>query len=145
MSTAAELVQKYAVFEYILLGDLRDLLEDPISGTSRKWLLAVLDALTQTLPVELELQQADEGYLSPVLERFPNWSPQVLGLHRARRNLSLQLVALRDRVENHEPLADVVRALRHDLRDWMLCYRAQCRREARMLQVAMTLDVGSGD
>jgi len=66
------LLEDYAAMEYILLSDLRDLLEEPADDMTRKWLRAVLDALLKTLPWELELQDAG-GYLSEVLEQYPNW------------------------------------------------------------------------
>src|SRR5579872_2956860 len=62
----AQLLDHYSSLEYILLGDLRDLLEEPVDDESRKWLLAVLDTLLDTLPREFDLEDED-GYMSEVL------------------------------------------------------------------------------
>lgn len=144
MATTAQLLQKYATFEHILLGDLRDLLEEPPDEHTPHWLLAVLDALLQTRPIEMELQ-AQDGYLSPVLEKYPSWSPQVDSLYRRHIELSEKLRLLRDRIGNKQPFAETARELRRDLRDWMLSVIGQHRSEAHLLQMAMTLDVGAGD
>ena len=64
---AATDLRQCTEFEYILLGDLRDLLEDPPSDENRKWLVAVLDALIDTLPKEFALKSRD--YPSEVVRR----------------------------------------------------------------------------
>jgi hypothetical protein len=144
MSTTAELLQKYSTFEYILLGDLRDLLEEPEDEFTGKWLLAVLDSLVQTLPVELELQELD-GYLSPVTDKYPSWTPRVEMLHRKQADLFETLRLLRDRIASNTSFHEVAAVVRLELRDWMLCCIAQRRSETRLLQTAMNLDVGAGD
>lgn len=144
MSTTAELLQRYSTFEYILLGDLRDLLEEPADEFTGKWLLAVLDSLVQTLPVSLELQELD-GYLSPVTERYPSWSPQVENLHRRQAALFEKLRLLRDRIASNDSFDNEAAVVRRELREWMLSCIAQRRSENRLLQTAMNLDVGTGD
>lgn len=144
MATTAELLQKYATFEHILLGDLRDLLEEPADEHTPHWLLAVLDALLQTRPIEMELQEQD-GYLSTVLEKYPSWTPQVESLYRRHSELNDKLRVLRDRIGSRQPFVEVAREVRRDLHDWMLSVIGHHRSEAHLLQVAMTLDVGAGD
>ena len=62
----SDLLEEYSTLEYILLGDLRDLLYEPPDEETCRWLLAVLDALLETLPREFDLKQQD-GYLMEVL------------------------------------------------------------------------------
>src|SRR5262245_36103537 len=62
---------RYSVLEYLLLGDLRDLLEEPPDTETRRWLLAVLEELLNLLPNEFEFEDQG-GYLSEVREQFPN-------------------------------------------------------------------------
>src|SRR5579872_2003110 len=90
----ARLLERYTSLEYILLGDLRDILEEPPDVESRHWLLAVLDALLETLPREFDLED-DEGYMSEVLARYPSWSGQVERLHRDHESLFTKLTELR--------------------------------------------------
>jgi Hemerythrin HHE cation binding domain len=138
------MLQQYSSLEYILLGDLRDLLEEPIDDENRKWLLAVLDALIDTLPREFDLENED-GYMSEVLERFPNWSHQVEQLHRDHERMFEKLKELRGRTERDSWIAPIANEVRHDVRDWIRILVAHNRRETRLVQMAMNLEVGVGD
>lgn len=135
---------RFSSLEYILLGDLRDVLEEPIDGENRKWLLAVLDALEETLPREFDLEEED-GYMSEVLERFPNWSHQVEGLLRDHERLFEKLKNLRHRIERDSWIAPIANEVRAELRDWIRTLVSHHRRETRLVQTAMNLEVGVGD
>ena len=138
------LLEDYAALEYILLGDLRDLLEEPADDMTRKWLRAVLDALLETLPREFELQDAG-GYLSEVLEQYPNWYNQVDLLHQEQQALYANLRRLREQVACEVPFAEVADQVRRDLCDWMASLTAHHRHERRIIQTAFNLEVGVGD
>jgi hypothetical protein len=140
----SHLLQDFAALEYILLGDLRDLLEDPADETTSKWLLVVLDALLDTLPREFALREAG-GYLSEVLEQFPNWADQVDQLHREQSALYEKLGQLRRQVSADNSYSELADGLRSDLRDWMQSFVAHHRHERRMVQTAFNLEVGIGD
>lgn len=143
-SQHARLLNRYSTLEYILLGDLRDLLEEPADGETHKWLVAVLDALLKTLPREFDLEDED-GYMSDVLERYPNWTRQVERLHREHDDLFTTLKMLRGRLTRPEEFAPIANRVSRDLRDWMLSLQAHNRNEVRLLQTAMNLEVGVGD
>ncbi|MFN0056469.1 MAG: hypothetical protein ACKV0T_30345 [Planctomycetales bacterium] len=130
--------------EYILLGDLRDLLEEECDSENRRWLLAVLDALLETLPREFDLED-EEGYLAEVLVRFPSWSRQVERLHGDHQRLFSKLKELRGRIERDDWIAPIANEVRRELRDWMLTVIAHHRNETRLMQTAMNLEVGAGD
>ena len=138
------LLEECDTFEYILLGDLRDLLEEPADDLTCKWLIAVLDALLQTLPREFELQD-EGGYLAEVIEEFPNWSGHVDQLLEERELLFQKLRQLRERITQQVSFAETAQRVRHDLRDWMLSLAAHHRHERRLVQTAFNLDVGVGD
>jgi hypothetical protein len=138
------LLEQYSSLEYILLGDLRDILEESPDDESRKWLLAVLDALLETLPREFDLEDED-GYMSEVLERYPSWSIQVDRLHRDHDQLFCKLKELRGRIERDIWVAPIANEVRRDLRDWILKLIAHNRSETRLMQTAMNLEVGTGD
>jgi len=141
---SARLLERYSSLEYILLGDLRDLLEEPADNENRRWLLAVLDALLETLPAEFDLEDED-GYMAEVLERFPSWSGAVERLHRDHDALFARLKELRGRIEQGNWIAPVANAVRRELRDWMMSLQAHRRGENRLIQTAMNLEIGSGD
>jgi hypothetical protein len=140
----ARLLKRYSSLEYILLGDLRDLLEEPADAENRKWLLAVLDALLDTLPREFDLEDED-GYMSEVLERYPNWSFQVDRLHREHEQVFAKIKELRERIAHGHWIAPIANEVRRDLRDWILTLVAHHRNETRLVQTAMNLEVGVGD
>lgn len=135
-----------ATLEYILLGDLRDLLEEKADrdASNRHWLMAVLDALVDTLPREFALRQ-EGGYLSEVLERFPSWYQQVDELHQEQRRLYRKLRQLRAQLGQEVPYEAMAHELRDDLRQWMNNFIAHHRHERRLVQTAFNLEVGVGD
>jgi len=137
-------LEQYTSLEYILLGDLRDVLQDPVDAEGRRWLVAILDSLLETLPHEFDLEEED-GYMSEVLERFPNWTHQVERLHRDHEVLFEKLQELRNRIVNDSWIAPIAQEVRRDLRDWMLSLIAHHRSENRLVQTAMNLEVGTGD
>src|SRR5262249_22259581 len=143
-SRDARLLEQYCTLEYILLGDLRDILEEPPDAESRKWLMAVLDALLDTLPREFGLEEID-GYMTEVLERYPSWTNRVERLHSEHELLFSKLKELRGRVERDIWVAPIANEVRRDLRDWILKLVAHNRGENRLLQTAMNLEVGAGD
>src|SRR5690606_6244973 len=102
--------------EYLLLGDLRDLLEDPPNETTRRWMLVVLDALLETLPRGIQLKDED-GYLSEVVKAFPNWSDQVDALRREHDILFGKLRRLRERIVHRAHFEDIAEETREDLRE----------------------------
>jgi hypothetical protein len=143
-AAACESLEDYTALEYILLGDLRDLIEERADQYTRRWLIAVLDALLDTLPRQMALKESS-GYLNEVLDEFPSWYRHVEDLQNEQRLLVLSLQALRDRLETAGPYErDAVR-VNSTVRQWMNRLLAHRRHETRMLQTAMNLEVGCGD
>lgn len=140
----AQLLDRYSTLEYILLGDLRDLLEERPDAENRRWLMSVLDVLLETLPREFDLEEED-GYMTEVLDRYPSWATQVDRLHRDHDVLFLKLKELRGRIERDAWIAPIANEVRRDLRDWVLKLIAHHRGETRLMQTAMNLEVGTGD
>lgn len=135
----------YIALEYILLGDLRDLLSEaePDEQTTR-WITAVLDALLDALPHEMELK-AQGGYLQPVLDQFPNWAAQIGELASEKEQLFQKLHELRVQVETPGSFEVLANEIRSDLQEWMTLWTAHLRHERRIMQSAFTLDVGCGE
>jgi hypothetical protein len=138
------LLEEYATLEYILLGDLRDLLEEYPDESNRKWLFAVLDALLDTLPREFQLR-CEGGYLAEVVEQYPNWMPQVEQLRDEHEMLYANLGELRSRIAARSPFSLIASEVRRDLMGWMRSMLAHHRHERRMVQTAFNLEVGTGD
>ena len=134
----------YSSLEYILLGDLRDLLDEPPDQHTRHWLVAILDALLETLPRQIAIKEAS-GYLNEVLEEYPSWFRHVDELQNEQRMLLLSLEAFRDRLDSSGPYERDAARLKLALRNWMNQLIAHHRHENRLLQTALNLEVGGGD
>jgi hypothetical protein len=134
----------YSGMEHLLLGDLRELLEEQPDLRNRRALLVILDALLETLPRQFLLKE-EGGYLAEVLDRYPSWLPQVQELRRDHTELYVTLARLRDRIARRAPFRREAREARRELRRWMDSLLAHERQETDLLQTAMTLDVGTGD
>jgi len=139
-----QLLEDYTSLEYILIGDLRDLLEEPANSETFGWLSAVLDALLDTLPREQQLREAG-GYLNDVLEEYPNWSNQVDRLKTQQQALHQKLYHLRISLEDDRSFMQAADDVRRELQLWMHSLQAHHRQERRLVQAAFTVDVGTGD
>ena len=146
MSTpsASEKLKRYTELEYILVGDLREILEDPIDDDNLRWIRAVIDALLETLPVEFELKRQG-GYMREVLERHPNWLCHVTTLESQHRRLCRKLRELRNRLSDSTELENAAKQLQLELNEWMDGFDAHNHQEVDLLQTAMNLEVGVGD
>jgi hypothetical protein len=131
-------------YEYILLGDLRDLLEEDPGEQNSRWLVAVLDALLDTVPREFELK-SENGYLSDVLNANPHWEAQVEQLRAEYVRLCVWLEELRNRVVSGTPFREIADRLRKELSEWIEAVQDHHRRERQMVQVSANLEVGCGD
>jgi hypothetical protein len=140
----AKALEECAALEYILLGDLRDLLEEPADAQTGKWLVAILDALLETLPREFHLKEQD-GYLAEVLDEYPNWSDEVEQLREEHRVLYETLRKFREQIARRTRYQAIARRARGRLRSWMQALNAHNRHERRLLQTALNLEIGTGD
>lgn len=139
------LLEEYLALEYILLGDLRDVLEEEANEETRKWLLAILDALLDAMPREFELKCRGGGYLVEVLEQYPNWFGEVEHLREEREELYSHLRRLQSCVRESFPFNHVAARVRRELHGWMQSFIAHHRHERRLVLNAFTLECGVGD
>ena len=131
-------------FEYILIGDLRDLLENPPDDENRRWLVAVVDALLDTVPREFALK-SEEGYLADVLDEFPNWDSEVARLEQQYAVLCSRLALLRERIVTRHRLQEISERLQIELEAWMDAFARLHREEQQLVLSAANLEVGAGD
>ena len=127
--------------EYLLLGDLREMLEEQTTPQSRKWMLAVLDTLLDMLPREHRLKSLD-GYLAEVLTEFPNWSVHVDRLEAEHYDLYDRLSDLRDALEDGSPQGQAANSLRFSLQQWMEAFARHRRHESDLLVSSVNIDIG---
>lgn len=143
MSSATRIME-CSELGYILLGDLRDLLEDPEAPETMHWLEVVLDALLDTIPEELALK-SDEGYLNEVLEDFPNWQSKVEQLEDEYYALIRRLSRLRGQLRDQQHVSSLAPELSRDLQEWMDAFRTHRQEEQRLVLLAANLEVGGED
>ena len=140
-----EVLENISALEYILLGDLRDLLEEAThDAVAWKWIAAIIDTLLEKMPVEFEMRDCG-GYLEEVLEQYPNWQVKVQELYSERCELFKKLSELREQMQQSRSVKKIANELQHDLRDWMHLYTAHQRHERRIVQNAFNYDIGAAD
>ena len=130
-----------AELEYILLGDLRDLLEEPADDETAHWLVAVLDALLETLPEEYALK-SNRGYLTDVVENVPQWDGKVAALENEYFLLFQRLNQLKDIITQGDDFQRVANRVAIDLRDWMSAFARHHREEREIVTLAASYEVG---
>jgi len=140
-SGTLEAIKRCYDLEYLLLGDLRQFLDDPVTPDTRQGLVVTLDRLLDHLPLQLELV-SEEGYMSEVLEEFPNWHRQIEALLGENMSCISRLRELRRRVANELPFSAVGREVSFKLRKWMESLETIREREVQILQNAFALDLG---
>lgn len=141
MSTELSRLSECTELNYILVGDLLDLLDEPASEQNGHWLSAVLDTLLKTLPEEYSLK-TDDGYLSEVLTIFPDWQAQVDRLEEQNLQLIRRLRMMRSCLDSGHNLKRLLSALRGELRDWIDSFRKHHQEERRLMQMAVNLEIG---
>lgn len=127
--------------EYLLIGDIRTLLEEKVDSQARSSLLVLMNRLILNLPDVLELS-TENGYLGIVAERRPSWSRQINALYQANLDCVSSLRLLRDSLENDTSIAAISKGLELRLGNWIKSFSAMRCRESTMLQEAFTLDLG---
>lgn len=135
---------RYAEMQYILLGDLREVLESRPGLAERNWMLTILDALLDTLPKHFSLRE-EGGYMTEVLKEFPYWEPAVEQLRSEHQPLVQTLSELRERVASGSRYKQVAQVVRDDLASWMAQLQRHENIECRLFQDSMNLEVGVGD
>ena len=111
-ATPEAVISSRAAFEYLLLGDLRLLLEEPIGPETNRWLLATLDMVLASRP------RPAHAAIPPILMRSP-WEDESERLWQERSTLVEKLQRLRDRIAHRAPYALLANEIRCDLTDLM--------------------------
>ena len=140
-TTPRDAYARYSVLEYLLIGDLRDLLEESPDDETRRWLLAVLEELLDLLPNEFEYEDQG-GYLADVCEQNPNWSNAVDRLHREHEELYFNLLDLRNRIANEESFDFIADEVKPKLGRWIEA--AQRHRDREQQLVVSSFDTTFG-
>ncbi len=128
----------------LLMDELPDLLEGAADCENRKPILMTLEALLVNLRRQFELEEKG-GYLEDVLDRYPNWHPQVVHLSQQHALLRQQLCEARNRIAKLPAGAPIAQEIQRQLVDWMKTYREHRCRETALIQDAFSLETGVGE
>ncbi|MCA8983549.1 MAG: hypothetical protein KDA76_07300 [Planctomycetaceae bacterium] len=137
-------LRQLSELEYILLGDLRDVLEEDSTEENRKWLSMLVDALLRTLPREFILRE-EGGYLEEIVMNCPELDSSVQQLQEEHITLCSQLRSLATRLHGTTDFQVEADSLKRQLGAWMNCLQAHNRHEERLVQQAYQQDTGGGD
>ena len=137
-------LQEYTAFNTLLLDDLRELLQEGLDDENTRWVCAIVDQLCCNLQREFAVEQ-EVGYLSEVLERFPNWQPRVERLQRNRLQLIDDLKQFQMQLNKTLPDTRIAETLREQFQQWIERLRNHKRQEHILLMDAVNLDVGQGE
>ena len=117
--------------EYLLLGDLTDLLSESYDEENRKWILVVLDALLDAIPAEKRRERFSK--LRAAYPDSPGMLQSLTQLESEHDAMIYQLQRLRNRVAWRLSLLDVVAVeVVRDLRRWLVTFQNFCQREHRL-------------
>lgn len=123
---------EFAGIEHILLGDLRQLLSEPLTEQSRLWIQKLLDMLLDLLPGQFAAEEAD-GYLQDVLDVHPHWTQRVNTLRRQHDDLYQSLAGLRADLSDEQSVRRRASQVRRELSAWMDRFQSHQDAEMRLL------------
>lgn len=126
---------------WLLVGDLREMLQDHLDDEALRWLRPVLDALIGTMRRQCELEQTRE-YFGDVLDSFPHLSAQVDAICNEQTGLCVKLAELRTGIDQEVPLTKLVASLEVELSEWVRLMTLHARRERELLQNVWYTELG---
>jgi len=134
-------MQQGTTLTWLLVGDIREMLQDHLDEEALRWLRPVLDSLIRTMCEETQ-QAEEQGWFDDVLEPCPHLSKQVAEIEAEQRELCKSLEHLRHRIDMDLPLARLASELEGDLADWVHLMMEHNRREGELMQDALYTEIG---
>lgn len=121
--------------EYLLLGDLVELLQEPYDEENRRWLLVVLDGLLDAIPAEGRLDRL--RWFQSFFRHSESLQTALIRMELEYEELIFQLRKLRNRVAWRLSLLEVLAAeVCCDLKVWLQNFQQFSAREAEFRRTA---------
>ena len=133
--------QQCTTLTWLLVGDIREMLQDHLDDEAIRWLKPVLDALISAMCEQSELT-SQEGWYDDLLGTFPQFISRVAGIEAEQNELCRSLRELRNGIERDIPLQRLAAELEAGLRDWVLLMTRHSRRQTVLLQDAWYTEIG---
>lgn len=133
--------QQCTTLTWLLVGDIREMLQDHLDEEAIHWLRPVLDALINAMCEQSELTSR-EGWYDDLLGCFPHLISRVARIEAEQNELCKSLRELRNGIERDIPLARLARELEDDLNSWVDLLTRHSRREAVLMQDVWYTEIG---
>jgi hypothetical protein len=130
-----------ATLSWLLVGDIREMLQDHLDEEAIQWLQPVLDALIEAMREQASLEESP-GYFDDVLDSCPHWSPMVDHIHAEQSALCNSLASLRHRFNCDLPFQKLANALESELEAWVRLMTEHAEREREMMQDVWYTEIG---
>ena len=124
-----------------MIGELRQLLNQPATALTRQAILTILNRLLDNLPLHIELA-SQGGYLIEVRRLRPSWQRQIKALQRANVCCLSSLHELRNHIRHESPSEKIDTRERGEIKTWIRSLRSLREHECQLLQNAFAIDIG---
>lgn len=133
--------QQCTTLTWLLVGDIREMLQDHLDEEAIRWLRPVLDALIAAMGEQAELTNR-EGWYDDVVGSFPHLISRVAKIEAEQTELCRSLRELRHHIERDLPLSRLTKEVEADLANWVDLMMTHGRRERVLLQDVWYTEIG---
>ena len=133
--------QQCTTLTWLLVGDIREMLQDHLDDEAIRWLKPILDSLIGAMCEQSELHSSD-GLYDDLLGTFPHLITRVAGIEAEQNELCRSLRELRNGIERDIPLERLAADIEEGLGDWVNLMTSHSRREAVLLQDVWYTEIG---
>jgi len=133
--------QQCTTLTWLLVGDIREMLQDHLDDEAIRWLKPILDSLIGAMCEQSELHSSD-GLYDDLLGTFPHLITRVAGIEAEQNELCRSLRELRNGIERDIPLQRLAAEIEEGLGDWVNLMTSHSRREAVLLQDVWYTEIG---
>jgi hypothetical protein len=133
--------QQCTTLTWLLVGDIREMLQDHLDEEAIRWLKPILDALIDAMREQSELTNR-EGWYDDLLGEFPHFVSRVARIEAEQSELCKSLRELRNGIERDLPLDRLAAEIESELSNWVDLMIKHTRREAALLQDVWYTEIG---
>ena len=133
--------QQCTTLTWLLVGDIREMLQDHLDDEAIRWLKPILDSLISAMCEQSELHSS-AGLYDDLLGTFPHLITRVAGIEAEQNELCRSLRELRNGIERDIPLQRLAADIEEGLGDWVNLMTSHSRREAVLLQDVWYTEIG---
>ena len=133
-----------ADLEYILLGDLKEILCEECSPTNHYWMTTILESLVNVLPKKYGSGR-EGGYLDDVLELAPHSYHLVEEIRQEQQQIHESLADFYHRLQQESYNERLAKELQSRVDEWIAGFQSCHEKEHHLIAEAYYSDLGGGD